>query len=271
MPTPVPIPAASQTAPTARRSDSSLAARPFRRCSLAPSRTRTAANCRRTRALVDRRSRAGWPPALFSRATPPWARLCQPQLKTGQRVRSSPRAQPERLTSAHRCSVAGATVTKHAHVRRLRPIWPRALPTPAAIPASRHASHHRRMPAAQAARTEAAPARSPRDEQIDAAEATSAPRRGRNAAAQMLAPLAAAGSARAQVLARTGPGGQASRPAERFRGLRLVRNRCAERSELEPRSMRDKVGGRLQPAEIHVRQSRSSIAGSRAPSRQRRA
>jgi len=99
---------------------------------------------------------------------------------------------------------------------------------------------------AQAPRT-SSPARSARDEQIDAGEA--ALRRGDSAnAAQLLAPWAAAGVPRAQALlgraqeARSG--GQQNFEAYVWYGI------AARGGLSEAQVLRDKVGARLQPAEI---------------------
>ena len=118
---------------------------------------------------------------------------------------------------------------------------------PAAIPAATQATSG--TAAIQAARIEPAPTRSLREEQLDAAEA--ALRRGEAAAAaQMLAPLAAAGNARAQVLLGRAQeakplGQQNDFEAYVWYGI------AARNGQTGAQSMRDKVGGRLQPAEIH--------------------
>ena len=102
--------------------------------------------------------------------------------------------------------------------------------------------------AAAPARLETNPARSPRDEAIDAAEA--ALRRGDvNAAAQMLQPLAAAGAARAQAL--LGRAQEARAPAQRSDFEAYVWYGIAARNgQAGAQSQRERVATKLQPAEI---------------------
>ncbi len=103
-------------------------------------------------------------------------------------------------------------------------------------------------PSPQTAPRETTPARSPRDDAIDAAEATL--RRGdASAAAQMLAPLAAAGSSRAQaMLGRV----QEARPSGQQNDFEAYvwYGIAARNGQAGAQSQRERVGAKLQPAEI---------------------
>jgi serine/threonine protein kinase len=103
-------------------------------------------------------------------------------------------------------------------------------------------------PSSPTAQPDTATARSARDEAIDAAEA--ALRRGdANAAAQMLAPLAAAGAPRAQAL--LGRAQEARPSAQRSDFEAYVWYGIAARNgQPGAQSQRERVGAKLQPAEI---------------------
>ena len=119
---------------------------------------------------------------------------------------------------------------------------PRAAATPAvAAPTAAPASADRRSSTPPAAR-------SPRDEAIDAAEA--ALRRGdANAAAQMLAPLAAAGAARAQALLGRAQEARPSGQQNDFEAY-VWYGIAARNGQAGAQSQRERVGTKLQPAEI---------------------
>ncbi len=114
-----------------------------------------------------------------------------------------------------------------------------ALPPPSPVAAA---------PSPQPAPRETTAARSPRDEAIDAAEA--ALRRGdATAAAQMLAPLAAAGSSRAQALLGRAQEARPSGQQNDFEAY-VWYGIAARSGQAGAQSQRERVGAKLQPAEI---------------------
>jgi serine/threonine protein kinase len=123
---------------------------------------------------------------------------------------------------------------------------PSAAPAPSALPASTVVAAA--VPSAtQASRTGSPAARSARDEQIDAGEA--ALRRGDSAnAAQLLAPWAAAGVPRAQAL--LGRAQEARSDGQQNFEAYVWYGIAARGGLSDAQGLRDKVGAKLQPAEI---------------------
>ena len=121
-------------------------------------------------------------------------------------------------------------------------------PAPAPVATTAPPSTSVAAPIPQPAPRETTAARSPRDEAIDAAEATL--RRGDPAtAAQMLAPLAAAGASRAQALLGRAQEARPSGQQNDFEAY-VWYGIAARNGQADAQSQRERVGAKLQPAEI---------------------